>query len=731
MIPHITRRVRSGHGWAYRWGWIGTLLALSALMPAWGADALPREDTSKPAGERTGEPTETSPADSPKIHPVLERSLTESSSDKEWTVWVLFRDKGLTAGGRAAALDEVGRTMPAGVKARRSRVRGVPLVDSRDLPVHEPYLQAVQSLGGKLRQRTKWLNGGSFILTVGQLRDVARLPFVRELIPVARGETDAEKSDSAEKPNSGTPTGGVADDVGSDGELDYGPSLGQLTELNIPPVHEAGFSGAGVHVMMLDTGFFKEHDAFAHTILVSEWDYVFGDGNVQNEPEDHESAHGHGTATWSTCGGFDPGNIVGPAYGASFHLAKTEDIRSETQVEEDNYVAALERADSLGVWVTSASLSYLIWDDGTGYEYEDLDGDTAVITRAVDIAASKGILCVNSMGNTGPSPGSLWTPADADTIIAAGAVDSLGQIVEFSGRGPTYDGRIKPELVARGLDVWRAKASGGYTHSGGTSFSCPLLGGSATLVLEAHPEWGPVEVIDALKMSADNSGSPDNDYGWGRPNVLEAIFSETPIYPLPFSLVSPPDSLETELPVSLVWESSEDLDSGEGPLYTVMFQELESGDPPIVYEGIADTTFVIPGPLSAGAEYEWQIFAVDEDDHERPSRETWIFVMPVASSSVSDHPLASVSRPKLILWPNPSSAGVSMRLSGTAEIGEPTRVMVFSPSGRRLMARNVSGSSWMWDGRDSAGRPVPSGIYWIRVSRQGEHVAESRWMKLR
>jgi hypothetical protein len=723
MISQITRRVQHGCGWA-----IGILLALSTLMTA---GALPQGDTSELAGESAGEPAGTSPADPPKIHAVLERSLAESSADREWTVWVLFRDKGLTAGERAAALEEVGRTMSAGVKARRSRVRGVPLMDSRDLPVHEPYLRAVRSLGGKLRQRTKWLNGGSFVLTVAQLREVAKLPFVRELIPVARGEPDVEKYNSPGTSNPMTPTGGVADDIDPGDELDYGPSLGQLTELNIPLVHEAGFSGAGVHVMMLDTGFFKEHDAFAQTILVSEWDYVFGDGNVQNEPEDHESAHSHGTATWSTFGGFDPGNIVGAAYGASFHLAKTEDIRSETQVEEDNYVAALERADSLGVWITSASLSYLIWDDGTYYEYEDLDGDTAVITRAVDIAASKGILCVNSIGNTGPSPGSLWTPADADTIIAAGAVDSLGQIVEFSGRGPTYDGRIKPELVARGLDVWRAKASGGYTHSGGTSYSCPLLGGSATLVLEAHPEWGPVEVIDALKMSADNSGSPDNDYGWGRPNVLEAIFSQTPIYPFPFSLVSPPDSLEAELPVNLVWESSQDLDSGEAPLYTVVIRELESGDPPIIYEGIADTSFVVPGPLSAGAVYEWKVVAVDEDDHERPSRETWAFVMPVASGSVSLDPVASVSGPMLMLWPNPSSAGVSMRLSGAAAMGEPIRVTVFSPSGRRLVARDVAGSSWSWDGRDGAGRPVPSGIYWIRVSRQGEHVAESRWVKLR
>lgn len=712
MRRHGTRRVQRGGRIASPWGWIVVCLVLSA--GTWASTAA----------QEVIQPSPEAQAGALVIHPVLQRSLEGSPADAELVVWVLFRDKGLTSSQEAAALEELGRTMSKNVLLRRSRVRGVPMVDARDLPVHEPYLQAVQSLGAELRQRTRWLNGGSFDLTVGQLREVAQLPFIRELVPVARGRVDDSRAVEV------VPLGDEAGEVDPDNGLEYGPSYGQLAELNVPAAHEAGFSGAGVQVMMLDTGFFKDHEVFENTILLSEWDYVFGDGNVQNEPEDDDSAHNHGTASWSVCGGFKSGTLIGPAYGASFHLAKTEDIRSETQAEEDNYVAALERADSLGVWVTSASLSYLEFDDGEGYEYPDLDGDTAVITRAVDIAASKGILCANSMGNAGPEPGSLWTPADADTMLAAGAVDSLGEITSFSSRGPTFDGRIKPELVARGLDVYLASApSGGYTHGGGTSFSCPLLSGCATLVLEAHPEWGPVEALEALKMSADNSDSPDNDYGWGRPDVYDAIFSQTPIFPLPFSLCSPPDGMEPPLPVRLVWQSSEDLDSGIAPLYTVVIQEAGSDDPPFVHEGIADTSYLPPDPLSPGTEYEWKVFAVDEDGHERQSRRTRTFIMP-SGASVGD-PVAVVSGPGLVVWPNPSSGGVSMRLAGTAGAGERLRVTVFSPSGRQLLSRDLNSFSWMWDGRDAVGRPVPSGIYWIRLTERGRRLAEARWVKLR
>jgi subtilisin family serine protease len=275
---------------------------------------------------------------------------------------------------------------------------------------------------------------------------------------------------------------------------------------------------------MMDTGFRKDHQAFQLAFsegrVLAEWDFINHDGNTQNEAGDPSGQHDHGTMTWSTLGGAADGNLYGPAYGASFILAKTEDVSGETPIEEDNWVAGMEWADSIGADVISSSLGYIDW-----YSYSDLDGNTAVITIAADIAAQRGIVVCNAMGNEGSGSGSLIAPADADSIISCGAVYGSGDIVYFSSRGPTYDGRIKPEVCAQGVSTRCANPSGttGYTYADGTSLSTPLIGGTAAVILSAHPSWTPMQVREAMMESGDHSTSPDNDYGWGIPDILAAI----------------------------------------------------------------------------------------------------------------------------------------------------------------------------------------------------------------
>lgn len=667
------------------------------------------------------------PAAGTAIHPTLSRSLSEDRAGREWTVWVLFSDRGLESSQQAAALQSAKHKLSDDVLARRSRVRNVELVDERDLPVCSSYIDAVIELGGILRHRTRWLNGGSFVMSVETLRRVIELPFVKEVIPVARGGVDPAESVSSDPGDMGRE---AAPKAGR--SLDYGPSYWQLDQINVLPLHALGITGDHVLMMMLDTGFRTDHEAFAALDLVAQYDYVYGDSIVQNEAEDEENAQFHGTGTWSAAGGYSPGHVIGPAYGASFVLAKTEDTRSELPVEEDNYVAALEWADTLGVWLTSASLTYLTFDDLTGYTYEDLDGNTAVITRAVDIAAAKGILCVNSVGNYGPDPGTLRVPADADTILSCGAVDSAGVLQNFSSRGPTYDNRIKPELCARGWKaaVARAWSDTDYGDGNGTSFSAPIIAGACALVLEAHPEWDPYAVIQALKASGDNSAFPDNDYGAGIPDVYAAIFSETPIYPLPFSLVSPGDSEEPELPVTLVWESTEDLDSGVPPTYRVVIQDVTASpfDLPMVQEVPADTFLVVHHILIPGVTYNWKVFAVDAESHSRKSRETWTFTMPTGSG-VADPVAGSASR--LQIWPNPSSGGLKLHLADDGLARDAYHVVIIAPTGRRILSRALTGSSWTWDGVDDRGRAVAAGIYWIRLLSGRDLVAQERWVRLR
>lgn len=277
-------------------------------------------------------------------------------------------------------------------------------------------------------------------------------------------------------------------------------------------------------VCMMDTGYRKNHQAFqlaySEGRVLAEWDFINNDGETQNQTGDPSGQHDHGTYTWSTLGGAADGNLYGLAYGAYFILAKTEDISSEQPIEEDNWVAGMEWADSIGADVISSSLAYIDW-----YTYADMDGNTAVTTIAADIAAERGIVVCNAMANAGPESGTLHAPADADSIIACGAVYSTGEIAYFSSRGPTYDGRIKPEVCARGVSTRCADPYGttGYTYTSGTSLSTPLIGGAAAVILSAHPDWTPMQVREAMMMSSDHSSSPDNDYGWGVPDILATI----------------------------------------------------------------------------------------------------------------------------------------------------------------------------------------------------------------
>ncbi|HIB61103.1 MAG TPA: T9SS type A sorting domain-containing protein, partial [Candidatus Marinimicrobia bacterium] len=269
--------------------------------------------------------------------------------------------------------------------------------------------------------------------------------------------------------------------------------------------------------------------------IIDEWDFINNDGNTANETvdEDNYGQHNHGTMVFSTLAGYDPGNLIGPAFDSEFLLAKTEDVPNESQVEEDNYVAALEWGEQNGADVASSSLGYLDW-----YSYCDMDGNTGVTTIAVDIATYLGVLCITSAGNWGtsePPPDPCDTlyyyisaPADADSVISVGAVNSEGDIAYFSSHGPTYDGRIKPEVCARGVSTWCVNAnSDSYRTASGTSLSAPLVSGAAAVILSAHPDWTPMQVREAMMMTSDRVDTPDNDYGYGVIDVMAAIDYET------------------------------------------------------------------------------------------------------------------------------------------------------------------------------------------------------------
>ncbi len=392
-----------------------------------------------------------------------------------------------------------------------------------DLPLSEKYINAVRGKGIKIINKLKWFNAVSAYLTEKQYREIKNLPFVKEIKPVRKFKIrkGVKENIKSEK---------IPEFLKIKTEefiYDYGPSFEQYELSQIPQVHKLGINGNGVTIGILDNGFrWKVHPSTMNANVIAEYDFIFQDSVTANEPGDVSSQDAHGTRVFSIVGGFDEGKIVGPAFGASFLLAKTEDNRSETHVEEDNYAAALEWMDSIGVDITTSSLGYSEFDDSVAsYTYADMDGKTTIVTKAAEKAFAKGILTITSAGNEGNKKWRYITaPADGINTLAIGAVDANGNIASFSSRGPSFDGRIKPDLVARGVFVYSASVtSNSYNSASGTSMSAPIAAGVAGLLLSAYPELNNRQLRHILLETADSSHNPDNNRGYGLISAAKAI----------------------------------------------------------------------------------------------------------------------------------------------------------------------------------------------------------------
>jgi len=399
------------------------------------------------------------------------------------------------------------------------------------------------ALGARVRVRSSWLHAVSVdaptaaLRVLAESRDLLRIqPLGRFRLPTGVGgvRPDLERAAPAPSPAAPGDTCGVS--PGDDPA--YGPSEMPYRQLHLRPLTDRGVNGTGVRVGILDTGFDTQNPAFAGVTVRAQRDFVFHDSIVRNEPGPDVTfnAHFHGTAVWSLFAGDVPGRLRGIARGASYLLAKTEDVRTETRVEEDNYVAALQWADSIGVDIVSSSLAYLIFDNGFRYTPSQLNGDVAVTTVAADMAVQRGILVVTAAGNSGPGSRSIWTPADGHSVLAVGAEDSLGTIAFFSSRGPTADGRIKPDFTAPGVAVCTVTGNGVVRRLDGTSFATPLLAAAAALVKQLHPTLAPMPLRAAFQNTATNRAAPDTIRGWGRPDVaVAAVFPSgvTAVAPVP------------------------------------------------------------------------------------------------------------------------------------------------------------------------------------------------------
>jgi serine protease AprX len=635
--------------------------------------------------------------------------------------WVFFKDKGNKFQAeliRSLTGSDLG--LPSRAMIRRAKVRrGSQLLDDSDLPVSMAYIRELRKLDLKPLTVSRWLNSVSIRIPENQIQTVLSMPFVSRIQPVARLSIPVPHHEIAEHPPAAV----------QDHDLDYGESYPQNSQIHIPEVHDLGINGRGVYIGMMDTGFDHEgREVFSRMTILDEYDFHADDGITANQEGDISSQHNHGTQTLSVIGGFDERHLIGPAYGSAYALAKTEWMPSETHVEEDDWVQGLQwLVDTVGVDIISCSLGYTTFDEGGSYTYSDLNGDVCVTTIAADAAASRGVVMVNSAGNERlDSWHYVVSPADGDSVIAAGAVTLSGNLASFSSAGPTYDGRIKPDVVALGVGVLAVNPSDSYTYAyvNGTSFSCPLIAGVCALVLQAHPELGPMDVREAIRQTADQADLPNNDYGWGLVNAYEAIFYHGVIFTNFFTVSIP---VENQKIVEADIISKSDIDAQRVTFYyrgidEDIFQEVAMDRK----NGAESSRYAAVLPLQNQIEdVLFYIEAVDEDEitHIGPHG------APEVLYSFSDNLDNVVTLRKQMPqefkmypnFPNPFNTETTLQFDLIQKTH--TEVSVYNIRGQHIVTllNTVleSGRNRIrWNGMDKTHLAVPSGVYFCRIKTQ-------------
>jgi subtilisin family serine protease len=396
-----------------------------------------------------------------------------------------------------------------------------------DLPVNPQYLEQVAAAGATLLFPTKWLNGVTVSTTSQQVLDaIAALPFVqgvRSLPEEPLKQVIKEKTFFAAEAV-GDVYGPKTSSLKQTGSFNYGNGFTQINQINGIPLHDAGFRGQDMVIAILDGGF---TDVQTHVAFDSLWlnNQILGNKDFTNPGGNVFSESSHGTSVLSTIGANVPGQLIGTAPKASFWLLRSESVSSEHLIEEYNWVSAAEFADSVGVDIINSSLGYIDFDfPQWTHTYPDMDGTTCVATIGADIASDKGILVVNSAGNSGGDSffPYIGSPADGFKVFSIGAVDGTGARASFSSIGPTYDGRIKPDVMAMGQGTALANGNNNFTYGNGTSFSSPVMAGMTACLWQSNPNFTNTSIREAIKMSASNATQPNSTFGYGIPDFYQA-----------------------------------------------------------------------------------------------------------------------------------------------------------------------------------------------------------------
>lgn len=588
------------------------------------------------------------------------------------------------------------------------------LITYEDLPLRGEYKEALSEKGIKIQRELKWFNAVSAYLSQSQLESVKSFAFVSKVERVRifrqQGEPEAG-SNKSERPSKTA----LID------TLNYGYSFTQLEISDIPFVHSLGIDGKDVIIGILDSGFdWKNHKALKNQKVIKEFDFVFNDTVTANQAADDLAQDSHGTYVFSIVGGYDPGSFVGAAFNASYLLAKTEDIRTgnnDKHIEEDNYASALEWMESYGVDITSSSLSYntFIYPEAS-YSYSDMNGQTAIVTKAAELAYRRGVVVITAAGNEGNKEWHYITaPADGANVIAVGAVTSNNNIAAFSSRGPTSDGRIKPDVDAMGVSVFGANAHSkvDYNSNNGTSAATPIVSGTAALLLSAYPYLRNYQVRGILLETSDNSSSPDFDRGYGLVSAKRAIeFPNLEFnggqYVVHKAFPGNPGIKQNTLKLFYSADnegySSIAMTKDKDGFYSAAIPEFEQGK-------IVKFYF----------EYENSNGAILRDSQDKNYR----FLYGYLTIARNINSLSAASYPEDFVlsqnYPNPFNS--STRIDFKAKAGEKAELFIINAIGQRIryFDRTTEDgiNSVIWNGRTEDGTMCASGVYYYILKLSG------------
>lgn len=360
------------------------------------------------------------------------------------------------------------------------------------------------------------------------LDEISQLDFVLSVTKAGgtpNGEGDFVKDYFKNESFATRPEESLHKSISAGNSYDYGEAFNQIHMLNGEVLHDMGYDGEGVMIAVLDAGFLNANQIGAFDSLWNNNQILGSKDFVNPQNPNIFGSHYHGTMVLSTMGANWPGQIIGTAPKADYWLIRTEDGDSEYLIEELNWVSGAEFADSLGADIINSSLGYTTFDDPEqNHTYEEMDGNTAWVTIGADMATSKGMIVVNSAGNSGSGSWQyIGAPADGDSVFSIGAVDGSGNYAGFSSQGPTPDGRVKPNVVAQGqsstiIDPWSGEVGSGS----GTSFSSPITAGMVACLWQANPGKRNLEIMQAIQQSASQANNPDNFLGYGIPDYALA-----------------------------------------------------------------------------------------------------------------------------------------------------------------------------------------------------------------